>query len=54
MEKPKLHQVSKSVDVTYEPLKEYSILTKFPKHKVTNVNKEVLYCIPNEVILQSK
>ena len=50
----KLHHVSKSMDIAQDPLKEYSILTNFPKFKNVQTNKEVLYCIPNEVILQSK
>jgi len=45
--------LSKSVDIL-EPLKEYSLLQNFPRKK-TNLNpdKPILYCIPNEVILQS-
>ena len=53
IEQPKINPLSKSLD-QLEPLKEYSILTNFPKKKNININKDVLHCIPNEVILQSK
>jgi len=52
-DKTKLNQLSKSVDTKHDSLKEYSILTNFPKIKNISVNKEILYCDPTQVILQS-